>query len=198
MMSRRTAEAVGITQEDPIGLAGGMNLYGFAGGDRINFSDPMGLCPEGQTGAAGFCSSPGAALGMAIMGSASPAVGALGGILGRGAASFAAWRTATNFGKMGGSAGEQIFEGARQIGSMGLSQGTATRAIQQVVSKLGFDQGPTVSIGGANYILSKMGGADGVSAIAVNSAGAVSRALVQFGKGGWELVKDMGAIAAKK
>lgn len=22
-----------------------MNLYGFAGGDRINFSDPMGLCP---------------------------------------------------------------------------------------------------------------------------------------------------------
>lgn len=23
-----------------------MNLYGFAGGDRINFSDPMGLCPS--------------------------------------------------------------------------------------------------------------------------------------------------------
>lgn len=43
-----------------------MNLYGFAGGDRINFSDPFGLCPVGQTEAAGFCSSPGAALGMAI------------------------------------------------------------------------------------------------------------------------------------
>lgn len=25
-----------------------MNAYGFAGGDRINFSDPMGLCPEGK------------------------------------------------------------------------------------------------------------------------------------------------------
>jgi RHS repeat-associated protein len=36
-----------FTQEDPIGLAGGMNLYGFAGGDPVNFSDPLGLCPEG-------------------------------------------------------------------------------------------------------------------------------------------------------
>jgi hypothetical protein len=35
-----------FTQEDPIGLAGGMNLYGFAGGDRVNYADPLGLCPE--------------------------------------------------------------------------------------------------------------------------------------------------------
>ncbi|HXG95914.1 MAG TPA: RHS repeat-associated core domain-containing protein [Gemmatimonadales bacterium] len=35
-----------FTQEDPIGLAGGLNLYGFAGGDPVNFSDPFGLCPE--------------------------------------------------------------------------------------------------------------------------------------------------------
>jgi len=34
-----------FTQEDPIGLAGGMNLYGFAGGDPVNFSDPFGLWP---------------------------------------------------------------------------------------------------------------------------------------------------------
>ncbi len=33
-----------FTQEDPLGLAGGMNLYGFAGGDPVNFSDPLGLC----------------------------------------------------------------------------------------------------------------------------------------------------------
>jgi uncharacterized protein RhaS with RHS repeats len=34
-----------LTQEDPIGLAGGLNLYGFAQGDPVNFSDPFGLCP---------------------------------------------------------------------------------------------------------------------------------------------------------
>lgn len=32
------------TQQDPIGIAGGANVYGFANGDPINFSDPFGLC----------------------------------------------------------------------------------------------------------------------------------------------------------
>ena len=32
-----------FTQQDPIGVAGGMNLYGFANGDPVNFSDPFGL-----------------------------------------------------------------------------------------------------------------------------------------------------------
>jgi RHS repeat-associated protein len=35
-----------FTQEDPIGLAGGLNLYGYAGGDPVNFSDPFGLYIE--------------------------------------------------------------------------------------------------------------------------------------------------------
>jgi uncharacterized protein RhaS with RHS repeats len=33
------------TQQDPIGIAGGANVYGFAGGDPVNLSDPFGLCP---------------------------------------------------------------------------------------------------------------------------------------------------------
>ena len=33
-----------FTQQDPIGLAGGLNLYGYAGGDPVNFSDPFGTC----------------------------------------------------------------------------------------------------------------------------------------------------------
>ncbi|NIM51763.1 MAG: hypothetical protein GTO22_21360, partial [Gemmatimonadales bacterium] len=37
-----------FTQEDPIGLAGGLNLYGFADGDPVNFSDPFGLCRHGN------------------------------------------------------------------------------------------------------------------------------------------------------
>jgi RHS repeat-associated protein len=35
-------------QEDPIGLAGGLNLYGFANGDPANYDDPFGLC-SGET-----------------------------------------------------------------------------------------------------------------------------------------------------
>jgi len=32
-----------FTQEDPLGLAGGMNAYGFAHGDPVNYDDPFGL-----------------------------------------------------------------------------------------------------------------------------------------------------------
>lgn len=38
--------AAPFTQEDPIGLAGGLNLYGFAGGDPVTFSDPFGLMAD--------------------------------------------------------------------------------------------------------------------------------------------------------
>jgi RHS repeat-associated protein len=34
-----------FTQEDPLGLGGGLNLYGFASGDPVSFDDPFGLCP---------------------------------------------------------------------------------------------------------------------------------------------------------
>ena len=37
------------TQQDPIGIAGGANVYGFAGGDPVNFADPFGLC-TGKSG----------------------------------------------------------------------------------------------------------------------------------------------------
>ena len=35
-----------FTQQDPIGLAGGANVYGFASGDPVNFADPFGLSPD--------------------------------------------------------------------------------------------------------------------------------------------------------
>jgi RHS repeat-associated protein len=37
------SEAGRFTQEDPLGLAGGINLYGFADGDPITYDDPLGL-----------------------------------------------------------------------------------------------------------------------------------------------------------
>ena len=44
-----------FTQEDPIGLAGGLNLYGYANGDSINFSDPFGLCADSTKNKNGKC-----------------------------------------------------------------------------------------------------------------------------------------------
>jgi RHS repeat-associated protein len=35
-----------FTQSDPIGLAGGLNTYGFAAGDPVTYSDPYGLSAE--------------------------------------------------------------------------------------------------------------------------------------------------------
>jgi RHS repeat-associated protein len=43
-----------FTQEDPVGLAGGLNFYGFASGDPLNFSDPFGLCRDDDTVCKGF------------------------------------------------------------------------------------------------------------------------------------------------
>jgi RHS repeat-associated protein len=34
-----------FTQTDPIGIAGGLNTYGFAAGDPVSYDDPYGLCP---------------------------------------------------------------------------------------------------------------------------------------------------------
>jgi RHS repeat-associated protein len=35
-----------FTQEDPLGLGGGLNAYGFANGDPVNYDDPFGLCTQ--------------------------------------------------------------------------------------------------------------------------------------------------------
>ena len=44
--SRYDAGTGQFTQQDPIGIAGGANVYGFAGGDPVNFGDPFGLWPD--------------------------------------------------------------------------------------------------------------------------------------------------------
>jgi RHS repeat-associated protein len=67
--------AMRFTQEDPIGLAGGLNLYGYAGGDPVNFSDPFGLspeaggdCPDGYVAAGDTCYNQVAIIGMVVTG----------------------------------------------------------------------------------------------------------------------------------
>jgi RHS repeat-associated protein len=71
-----------FTQEDPIGLAGGINLYGYANGDPIGYSDPYGLsavkCPP---------KCPGEVRGVAIGGT----IGAGAGLLLTGVCASASW-----------------------------------------------------------------------------------------------------------
>jgi len=38
-----------FTQEDPLGLGGGLSVYGFASGDPVNYADPYGLCKVKST-----------------------------------------------------------------------------------------------------------------------------------------------------
>jgi RHS repeat-associated protein len=49
------AEQGRFTQEDPIGLAGGINLYGYANGDPVSYSDPYGLCRRPKGKGVGIC-----------------------------------------------------------------------------------------------------------------------------------------------
>jgi RHS repeat-associated protein len=68
-----------FTQEDPIGLAGGLNLYGYADGDPVNFSDPFGLCPFFLTGRP--CST-GTAIGVGLVPIAGDAIDIVGALMG--------------------------------------------------------------------------------------------------------------------
>ena len=55
--------------QDPIGFAGGLNLYAYCGNDPINFTDPLGLSPDGLLGdTLGVLAGCGAGLGEMAMG----------------------------------------------------------------------------------------------------------------------------------
>ena len=59
--------------QDPIGLAGGVNLYAYAGNNPIAYTDPFGLCPDGL--------SPGKSLLCNAIEATSTALGTLGGFV---------------------------------------------------------------------------------------------------------------------
>jgi RHS repeat-associated protein len=97
-----------FTQQDPIGLAGGLNLYGFANGDPVNFSDPFGLCANPLAGGLGglqcaiedvmngIKAGPGVLAGMAKVALTNPiASGAIFGALGEAGAGMRAGAAVT-------------------------------------------------------------------------------------------------------
>ncbi|HZG44579.1 MAG TPA: RHS repeat-associated core domain-containing protein, partial [Longimicrobium sp.] len=70
-----------FTQVDPIGLAGGLNLYGFANGDPVSYSDPYGLCPVVRDGVVIPCAVIGGLIGTGAGAVGGAVVGAGGGTL---------------------------------------------------------------------------------------------------------------------
>jgi RHS repeat-associated protein len=105
-----------FTQEDPIGLAGGNNVYGFGNGDPVTYSDPYGLAADGCD-PPGSCIAlralQGAALGFAAGGTAALAcTAATGGGCALGPAQITVAST-TQYGLLSGAAfgaGEEIAE----------------------------------------------------------------------------------------
>jgi hypothetical protein len=64
-----------FTQEDPIGIAGGLNVYGFANGDPVSYSDPYGLCPIMRNGILIPCAVAGMGIGATAGGIVGAAIG---------------------------------------------------------------------------------------------------------------------------
>ncbi len=114
------------TQEDPIGLAGGINLYQFNGNDPATYSDPYGLCPQWLTGSpcggavdfgAGFV--PGVSTGVDVataLSGENPLTGEEVGLLGRGVA-LAGVLTPVSGGQVRG-AGKALQRLTRKVGNI--------------------------------------------------------------------------------
>jgi RHS repeat-associated protein len=134
-----------FTQEDPIGLGGGLNAYGFVNGDPVNYSDPFGLCPDPSKP---WCSSPGYAV-LRFFGVSDATADKIGGIFYGGA-------------MIAGSAGAG--EGVRGIGG---AVGTAAAASDNAALVVrGGSNNPEAITKGAESI-DEAGNVQGVS---VNSA----------------------------
>ena len=96
--------------EDPLGLGGGTNLYGYVNGDPIGVMDPLGL--SGKTFAVGFVK--GAAVGVAfgiVATAVSPAVAAALAIGGTAVGAYGLYRLYNSWGCLSGDQRDEVVGG---------------------------------------------------------------------------------------
>jgi RHS repeat-associated protein len=155
-----------FTQEDPIGLAGGLNLYGFANGDPVNFSDPFGLCKDKKGNEVhGLECDIGANQGLASPGFLDPVAWLAGGLAGGLRAGIAALfvRSAT-------TAAADALATSTAAGAEALASQVA-EATGGTVAQLAKSQGFKVTIEGARNVVVRIkeGGAFRVSIEGIGS-----------------------------
>ncbi len=160
-----------FTQADPIGLAGGLNLYGFANGDPVNFTDPFGLCPDCILDVAfiaadiddirrnGLTWRRGIALGLDVLATAVPFVPAGAGVVGRGLSKSSRYEDITR----GGSITNRTTDVTHADFSKNLADGGWVRSVSR-------DQKATIfEKDGARYVLRNSG--EGVPTADFNRSG---------------------------
>jgi RHS repeat-associated protein len=164
-----------FTQQDPIGLAGGLNSYGFAAGDPVSYSDPYGLCPWCLACAAGALSDVAIGYGVsrAVGARYSPrdviagvAAGCAGGMIGQVAAARHLRHLrharhideAAEAARIAGIASRarspllQVQSAAREVGELGLGQGQGMEVLKQSITRMGLEYGDDVTIDGTRYL----------------------------------------------
>jgi uncharacterized protein RhaS with RHS repeats len=203
-----------FTQPDPIGLAGGLNSYGFAAGDPITYSDPYGLCPQCVACAAGAISDVAIGYGVSrAMGTryrgrdaiTGLVAGCAGGLIGQ----FAAARHLRHLrharhidegaeaARIAGVASRarnpllQVESAAREVGELGLGQGQAMEVLKQSITRMGLEYGDDVSIDGVRYLTAQVTSRDGtVRAVSVAADGKVANATLREVRNGvYEVVR---------
>jgi RHS repeat-associated protein len=190
-----------FTQEDPIGLAGGVNSYGFAEGDPIGNSDPFGLCSpsdlrdctshqmQNMVGVAHRIAWYDDPLFYFVTGAVELSTRAGATLAGRAAGSLAERGLARLALNSSTRPLEQILYVGETVGRLRLGQNAAARLITNTLNRLGYEIGEEVTRDGARYLISKTT-KNGVShALEILGNGAVNTVRVRGSGAGMTIIR---------
>ncbi|MDP9350591.1 MAG: RHS repeat-associated core domain-containing protein [Chloroflexota bacterium] len=150
-----------FTQEDPIGLAGGINLYGFADGDPVSYSDPYGLCvPWPQCALA--MGTAGSRIGTVVGGGAGAIFGLGGGAVpGAAIGNRAGWLLGIGVGTASALWIALNSDSERSIDDPGSLEGATPDEVKETIPE-GWVESPSKKGGGTRYTDPRTKGGDQV------------------------------------